>query len=286
MNMLFKKNISILLSAINSKFKSTKELNTSNLYLFLVVAALGTNSIVHAAEEVTREDFYRTHALLRLKPEVGVDFGFTKTEFSKDNGDKMFSRRQIPMSIFMGVNFTDNLGMEVGYSGTKKKEREVRLDAGEFAPGGDAVTTLIPGQYHLYNTSTSIDQPYVAMKWQHRLYNESSFYFAAGFAYTTMHLSWENIYDSSVAAGAGGPPAADVKARRSQAIAISKLIPIIKAGVYVPITNAFSLRFIATWSQTNKLQRCIDKVNAMNGNAMLLKRKNNIQYSIGLVYTI
>jgi hypothetical protein len=24
----------------------------------------------------------------------------------------------------------------------------------------------------------------------------------------------------------------------------------------------------------------------MNGNAMLLKRKNNIQYSIGLVYTI
>jgi hypothetical protein len=258
--------------------KMTKKNNLSNEFhknILILIPFLLFPAVTMAANKTAI--FYKKHPLLNVQPEVGVDFSFTKIQFEKDHGDKMLNRNQYPVNIFFGFNFTDNLGIELGYGKAKNKHKDVSLGPGEFAPGADEI---FAPDHHVYGTSLSIRQPYLSLKYTHAIKEKLHFFGAIGIAFMEINASWKNIEDIN-----GTPPDLAVVTLRTKNITLRKNIPLIKTGLSYYLMKSFSLRLAATWLQTSKMQMHVTE--SANGyNPMDIFTKNNIQYSIGIVYSI
>lgn len=263
---------------------SNKNTTNSKKILLINFALLCASSGLVIANDSTDcgiNPFYQDHPLLCAKPEIGVDFGFTRTQF-KDPADKMFNRNQFPINFFFGFNITERFGIEVGYGETRRKHKQVTLSPNEFAPGADPV---LNNHLQIYDTSLSISQPYIGLKYKYPISDKLNFFSSLGVTAMKINASWENIEEP----GAIPPiPAPAVKARRSHSIETRKNIPFCKVGLYYTINNSFSLRFITTWSKTSTLESYVPSqlTGFVNGIPMSIKLKNSVQYSLGIVYTI
>jgi len=223
------------------------------------------------------DPFYLEHSLLCAKPQFGIDIGATRTQFEEGHGDKMLNRNQHPINFFFGFNTTENFGIEVGYGETRRKHKQVNLGPGEFAPGGDPIN---PGEYQVYDTNLSTSQPYISLRYKHPLGEKLQFLGAIGITAIRIHASWENIEDDTQMI----PPAQSNM--RSRFLDQRKIIPIVKIGLYYPLIKSFSLRFVTTWLQGSKLQVYIAPPQGLDWNSMNINKKDDMQFSIGIVYGI
>ncbi len=262
----------------NKKTISSKKISLIGLTSLL--CAFSGQAIAKKHTECNAEHFYKDHTLLRAQPEFGVDLGFTRTQFKHGQGDKMLNRNQMPINVFFGLNFTEHFGFEVGYGETRRKHKTVTLVPGEIAPGADEVGI---NEYQIYDTSLSISQPYISLKYKHPIGEKVQLFGAVGITAMKINASWENIADQT-----GAPPQEPVFVTfRSKTINLRKTIPLVKVGLYCPLVNSFSLRLVATWLKTSNFQTYIPASGpgAFN-NPMNINMKNSIQYSLGIVYII
>jgi len=163
-------------TAINtfSKNKSNKKSSIKQLSILSAVALCASSNFSIAESDANKCEasckcsnaaFYADHALLRLQPEIGIDYGFARTKFKQGEGDKMLNRTVAPINVFFGLDFTEHFGVELGYGETRRKNKAVTLRPGEFSPGGDNIYP--PNEYQTYDTSFSISQPYISLKYMH-----------------------------------------------------------------------------------------------------------------------
>ena len=258
-----------------------KKNKTAKKYLIGMAALLcGFSGLAIASDECSIEPLEHDHPLLCARPEVGIDVGFTKTQFKQEYSvDKLLNRNQIPFNVFFGLNMTDHFGFEVGYGETRSKNKEVRLAKGEAVPGGDPVG--VAPAYQVYDTSVSTSQPYISLKYKHPIGEKLQLFGAVGVAFMKMNASWDNIEDQTNLR----PPRQ--ASSRTKHISQRKTIPLVKVGLYYPLVKSFSLRFVATWLQTSKMQIFVSPPTGLVGwNSSNINVKNSIHYSIGVVYTI
>jgi hypothetical protein len=221
------------------------------------------------------------HPFLQAKPEIGIDIGFTNLQFYQNQGDKLLNRKQLPISAFFGFNITENAGIEIGYGEARRRHKTVTLEGGEYAPGAIPINR---GQFQVYDTSISTSLPYVSFKYKYPIIKDRLNLFAAvGVTMFKLHASWENIEDSR------GPLGTIDRSSRTYDYTIRKNLPLVRIGSYYELNKSFSLRFIATWTQVSKIEECIGiRENGWltNGIPITLKNKNNVTYSLGIVYKI
>ena len=102
----------------------------------------------------------------------------------------MLNRNQFPINVFFGFNFTERLGVEVGYGETRRSHKTVTLGPGDRAPGHDLIEV---GQYQVYDTSVSISQPYLSLKYTHPINDRIQLFGAVGATMIKLTGSWDYV---------------------------------------------------------------------------------------------
>ena len=272
-----KGNIMICLKQLSffTKFKNNYSSKSSFLTLLSLLCTLATSTI--SATETPATQDIKDHLLLRFNPEIGIDFGATKMKFADDKTvAKIFDNTLTPVNVFMGVNFTEHWGLELGYSYAKKNKKNVMFAVGENIPGYGEPTEYT----EKYNFFLSRSQPYLSINYKHYIGNKIQLFGSVGIAYMNLETSWT----LSELDGDNALSQAIISAKSKNYI-IKKSIPLLRVGMYCPLNKLFSLRFITAWTNTAKLQKLVPS-HTKNGISNRIHVKNNLQYSIGLVCSI
>lgn len=265
------------------KGKSIMQMKTLFSFCLLILVTMGNFSFAENSKSIKHQDdkFYKQHPILMCKPEIGVDFGFTKTRFVADGSvEKLLNRRQAPVNAFVGFNLTEKVGLEIGYTETMSKHKDITLVTGDYAPGA---IDIPGGEYQTYDTSVSYKRLYLGVKYLTPIKGSWSFYGSAGMAMARDYVSWENVEDSS------GIMPRNIKNSRTYSITLRKNIPFVKLGLYYEINNHLSLRCLTAWFKSSEMTRFIPS-REDNGFAIgiptTIKNKNQMNYFIGLVYKL
>ena len=254
--------------------KHLKLATTTAICLYAANPALAET----ATECKSKDAFYQEHRLLCASPEMGVDLGFTRVKFnSGDAADKLLNRNLGVFNVFFGFNLNEKWGIEVGYGEAKKKHKDVTFQEGEVAPGVDPITA---NEFQIYNTAVQQSTPYLSLRYKQPVGEKLHLFAAIGVTPMKLYTSWENTADQN-----GTPPQAGDVAMRSRTIETRKTIPLVKAGLYYQINSSVSIRCLATWFNTAKFKHYVPST-SFGSTSALLKEKNSIHYSLGLVYSL
>lgn len=77
--------------------------------------------------------------VLSLGPYAGFDFQLRKMGFEQGYGDNIFETQYPQGNFFVGLMFTEFLGLELGYEKTLNKTRNSRFTAGDMILGNMAI---------------------------------------------------------------------------------------------------------------------------------------------------
>lgn len=199
--------------------------------------------------------------------------------FREGYGKNVYYNHPDMYGIFIGTNFNDRLGMEIGYETQRTKKRLNKVTMGEPLPGHIIID---PNDVVFIQTSARTEHFQVLLKVRLNEIESKSkvnLWGQVGASYSQLRASQNILYVID-----GGPPLAvwnvpvDLLSRTFKS---KKLIPVIKLGTDCNITENLSVRGSVGWRNLRLLRA---KSNERPDTKTEIKLRDEYNIAIGLVY--
>lgn len=204
-------------------------------------------------------------------PYIGFSSETRQLELAPGFGGENFAKRLPETSLLLGYRMNDYFSLEIGHQFGTTITRTTGANSGEILFG-----TTIPALENLFTENRiKTSSTYASLYGSLPLNNQISLNASAGFALFKSRASFRAIGDEN---GLFLPQ--DIFTRHFPA---KRIIPQFGGGLSLALTKQFTLRFDTRYQLTSKLKH----IRASEvGSAYQMSYKNNLIYSLGLIYQI
>ncbi|PCI37597.1 MAG: hypothetical protein COB50_03565 [Thiotrichales bacterium] len=212
-----------------------------------------------------------------ITPYLGFDVANRYMPFQERFGKKLFSKNSQAGTIFAGIMFNEYLGVEIGFTQSKKKTAVARLDAGDYIPGtliqlepaDDENSEDNPASFSEYNVSNKIQSwnANISLHLPLSKNMHTKLFVAAGFTALKVTASLHEFKDQN-----GAENVTDY-------FKDSAIVPSIKVGISHKITNNIGIRFFAEAIESSNLSM---HKNNLPYDTVKIRPDNAVSYGIGL----
>ncbi len=241
-------------------FTLTKKLNVS-AFLFIIISLANSYSQVAKALETGNSTY------------IGLDAIYSSTKFKPDYGNNVFSKRMTPgINLSLGHMFNNHFGAEIG----------VEVDA----PNNDIkhvsendITFGVPGSnplsiFDAYKSKINQSHLYIGAIAKSEIFDKNFISVLIGASLSRIRAKANLFGQEYIVLGFESN---DITSTFNK----TKAIIIGKIAFEHQINNNFSIKFLSSWKNTEKI-----KITAQESSNKTIKFKDSITVGVGLAYLL
>lgn len=220
---------------------------------------------------------FSSHANINNFNYVGTDAIFSSTNFKKDFGANIISKKLTPgLNLFIGHMFNQNFGVEFGVEFYKKMNRTENLIGNGAIVLGEKLPVGPPEYWESHKTSFNQKHMYIGIISKVHIAGNNFFSLLTGLSLSRMKF-WHNVFDDS-----------DGYIRRDgQIVGIfckNSIVPIIRIALEHKFNDKMGARVLISWNNSNAFKKIKPITN--KSAKPTIKPKDTYKFGVGLIYYI
>lgn len=205
-----------------------------------------------------------------FSPYVGIDGGWRQMEFAKYFGGKQLHKSYSQGNIFVGTKFNSCFGIELGYTRSQKRNKNVTALAGDNYLGSEL---LDPGESNATDSQSSIRGFNINLMGFYPVWKDLELIGSVGASRDKLKAKFQpyNVDGTALT------PTQQADAYRS--FSKSKTVLLVRAGAEYQLMKHLGVRLLIGWENTSKFKTMTPE---QANKASRASAKNSMNYSLGL----